>query len=140
MAAKYSYVKGATIDGLIRGAILFFLNEFIISQHIAPPYVVLWVATIACVAISVGEFCWIMCSLNNKLLSFYVVGQCVFALSIILIFVNYMTLGLHIFPTRNLGNGDGILIVLFNGMYLITSGLLRLGVLFILSLLRQKTD
>ena len=57
-----------------------------------------------------------------------------------LIFINYMTIGVHMFPPRELGNVDGLLVFLGQGFYLLLSEPIRLVILFALFVHRKANN
>lgn len=132
---KTTVLYGA-LDGVIRGGLMYALCEYIVSQY--SPYNATHhiAAAVVFATISIG-LSLILARNAHKISVFYLVGQACFVLFFLLIFINFISIGLHIFPQRELGNADGLLIMFVQGFYLFMSEPIRLVILFAMSIHRK---
>lgn len=124
------------LDGLIYGIVFFVLSDYVISEHFYKSMlqdVLVLVTLIVLSSISgcilvIKKLSFIGCAINFLTILFFL---------IVVVFVNNFYLHLHIFSTRDLGIGDGITIILYEGIYLFASMTIRLLILLIVYIKRR---
>ncbi len=112
-------------DGLINAILLFVLGEYCVSKFAGESYVGILYATIVCTGLSIAVSFPITYYTKGNMLGYYIVGRIVFLLSGGLVLLNYLYLHFHIFPLRDLGNADGLVVIFAQGCYLLFSESIR---------------
>ena len=125
---KRSILLG-TADGLYRGFLLFLLGELLVSDFAAESYKGCFAVMFCFVMITVFVFYRLLHHNGGHYAFFYMFSHIALILAGFLILCNYLEFGLMLFPRRELGNADGLLLLLCHGAYLLLSELLCLIVL-----------
>lgn len=120
--------KNTVFDGLQRMIILFLIGEYSVSiyasKNVTLDIVLTVLASLISIIFSVKLLSY---KTNCRLLLNYFVSILLFAVFyIILIIVMYFVFHASILPHRALNNGDGILLMLYQSIYLIITGTARL--------------
>ena len=121
------YIFLAIIDGITRGALLFLLVEFIGSTYI-DAFANWVVLTVIFAGLSAIVFWLLIAHPGSKPIIVFFSGSALYLLACFLIFFNYLSIGIHILPMRELSNGDGILLLFVGGSYEVLSFVARLAV------------
>jgi hypothetical protein len=136
LVIQKSTFKHAILDGVVRGLLLYGLGEYITSQYSQYAYAHYLIAAAICAFISIF-LSFLLSKKESRLAMFYGISQVFFVLFALLIFVNYMTIGVHVLPMRELGDADGLLIMLVQGVFLLISEHIRLVILFAVHIHRR---
>lgn len=134
--SKIKIYSESFLDGLIYGIVFFILSDYVISEHFYKSMlqdVLVLVTLIVLSSISgcilvIKKSSFIGCVINFLTILFFLA---------VVVFVNNFCLHLHIFSTRDLGIGDGITIILYEGIYLFASMTIRLLILLIVCIKRR---
>ena len=122
-------------DGLVNGLLLYMLGEFLVSPQITYTNFLLFTITMAFASVF---FSWLLVQYaKEKIWKVYSIGRIVSVLVAVLVFVNYLQFHFHIFPRRELGNIDGIIIIVVQSVFIFVSELLRVNVFAVVALLKK---
>lgn len=129
MTPKKRWLACGIVDGLTRGLLMFVLCEFVVSGLFSKTYIVDLYASLFCFLVYVTLFLLHTHYNKEHLLRFYLIGQAVFALCVVVTLTNYIELHLLLFPRKPLENIDGLFLLLSQAIYLFPSGIIRLVIL-----------
>lgn len=134
---KRSIALIGVVDGLINGFLLYMLGEFLVSPFLKNAYTNFLLFAIVMALVSVF-FSWLFAQrAEENIWRVYGIGRVVSILVVIFVFVNYLHFHFHIFPRRELGNIDGIIIVVGQSVFIFVSELLRVNIFAIVAFLKK---
>lgn len=123
---KRKLLLSAILDGVVNGLLLFLLGEYTVSIYIAESYVPCIIIGALSALFSTLCFWNLYKKANAKIGFFFLISMVTYILVLCLIFVNYISVHIYIFPRRSLGNGDGIILILVEFFYTVVCTVSRL--------------
>lgn len=144
---KKQLTKRAAFDGIIRAAALFLLIDFASSSCFAPSAYSVYFAWTAAASIAAGLLLPAVLAFLSfrkyrtefKPGKYFLVSTAAFVLMLLLIFLNYLTLHLRLFPLRELADTDGGTILLVFASFIILN-LIGRAFTFAVICFKQKSN
>lgn len=143
---KEKFLPASLLDGGVRAALLWVLTDFSVAAPLADWGLDIYIAPLVCA----GVFALLSGALSGLLMArfqqrktllfFWLTSFGWFLLGCIFLFLNHMTVKLHLFPMRALGLGDGLMLLFETAGYAFGSGILRFVCLAVLFFRRKRSD
>lgn len=134
----------AIIDGTIWGLSVYLLTEYSVSSWAKSLESQVIISHIMALLTSVFSVIQLAKTETTKDIGIYFLGSAVSScFSLILIFTNYMTIGLHCFPQRpEINNGDGLWLIVILFFFVFWTVILRttLFVFFLVRNVRKRKE
>ena len=132
---KTNICKCGLIDGCAN-ALLFFLALDIVTSTLVTGNNVGLIVICVCAVLSAALFCFLTKRAFDSPVRCFWTSLLYFALAGIVLFFCRVA-GLHLFPRREMADAEGIMLLMFNGLYLVLSVILRV-VCILLAKLKTK--
>lgn len=129
-------IKYAIIDGVARGILLMLPGEMLVLFHCDSAYIISMVVAIAGALISAAIFRHSL-RFAERLVRFYFLDILIFVITNLILLLNYTELHIFLIPRRELGNADGIIMIMAEAIFMVTSVLFRVVLLIAESALRK---
>lgn len=114
------------MDGVIKCFLLFLPGELLMLFPADVPVYMGTVTALFGIAVSVVLFTMLARKEKHRLWRFYLLSQVFFVCAVACALVNYIELHLFLIPRRELGNGEGLIMLFSMGMFLLLSELVRI--------------
>lgn len=122
----------------VQGFLFYFLGEFTVSGLWNNEKELICIATFCLLlSISIHLIFATKEKVNRQYIFYFIICLFGFILFLFLIFLNYMTIGIHIFSFNDLTSGDGLLYMIVQVIYLACLGMLHL-ISFVFILVKNK--
>jgi hypothetical protein len=135
---KTSICKCGLIDGCVN-ALLCFLALDIATSTLVTGYDVGLIVICVCAVLSAVLFFFLAKRTYDSIARCFWTGLLYFVLAGIVLFFCRVA-GLHLFPRREMADAEGIMLLLFDGLYLTLSVILRVVYILLAKLKTAKTN
>lgn len=135
---KTSICKCGLIDGCVN-ALLFFLALDIATSTLVTGYDIGLIVICVCAVLSAALFFFLAKRTYDSVARCFWTGLLYFVMAGTVLFFCQVA-GLHVFPRREMADAEGIMFLLFDGLYLVLSVSLRVICILLAKLKTAKTN